>query len=266
MTTASTFLSIGFLPLNLFIYTYAAYNSQESATGESVIKSINFGVIFISIAVVIGAIATGIFCSYKFDTPRWHKIAYLGGNVSGIALIIFSTVLSFVGGADGSNPTPQETITAIRPSDYVAISIPCLLGLGVATILPTLLRLPKPERLTTAVECCYQNTGIATSTALSLFSGSDLQLAMRVPTIYGFVEAISIGLYLLIFWKIGWSKAPKDEKICTIIVKSYELHNEDADKDDEGEDQVGSNIVEEEDEELAVNNTDSNPNLELNEH
>jgi hypothetical protein len=226
------------------------------------IKSINFGAIFISIAVVIGAIATGVFCSYKFDTPRWHKIAYLGGNLSGIALIIFSTVLSFVA-ADGSNP--QKTITNINPSDYVAIAIPCLLALGVATILPTLLRLPKPERLTTAVECAYQNTGIATSAALSLFSGDDLQLAMRVPTMYGFVEAISIGLYLLIFWKLGWSKAPKDEKICTVIIKSYEVvHYEDADEDDEGEDQVGSNI-QNEDEERAVKNVGLNPNYETNE-
>ena len=262
MTTASTLLSIGFLPMNLFIYTYAAYHSLESETGKSVMKSINFGVIFISIAVVITAIATGIFCSYKFDTPRWHKISYIGGNVSGIALIIFSTVLSFLGGTDGSEPKPQETMTAIRPADYIAIALPCVLGLVVATVLPTLLKLSKPERLTTAVECCYQNTGIATSAALALFSGNDLQLAMRVPTIYGFVEAISIGVYLLIFWKLGWSKAPKDEKICTVIVKTYEVqsHNDDPDNDDEGEDEVGSNI-ENEDEELAAARTDSNNKL-----
>mmetsp|Transcript_7716 Transcript_7716/g.12722 ORF Transcript_7716/g.12722 Transcript_7716/m.12722 type:complete len:383 (+) Transcript_7716:204-1352(+) len=262
MTTASTLLSIGFLPMNLFIYTYAAYHSLESETGKSVMQSINFGVIFISIAVVITAIATGIFCSYKFDTPRWHKISYIGGNVSGIALIIFSTVLSFLGGTDGSEPKPQETMTAIRPADYIAIALPCVLGLVVATVLPTLLKLSKPERLTTAVECCYQNTGIATSAALALFSGNDLQLAMRVPTIYGFVEAISIGVYLLIFWKLGWSKAPKDEKICTVIVKTYEVqsHNDDPDNDDEGEDEVGSHI-ENEDEELAAARTDSNNKL-----
>ena len=85
---------------------------------------------------------------------------------------------------------------------------------------------------------------------------------MRVPTIYGFVEAISIGVYLLIFWKLGWSKAPKDEKCCTIIVKSYEV--DDAVKDDEGEDEVGSNI-DKEDEEVAVKNTGSNADLDLNE-
>ena len=118
MTTASTILSIGFLPLNLFVYTYAAYNSQESGTGTSVLQSINFGTIFISIAVVIAAIATGIFCSYKIDTPWWHKFAYLGGNVSGIGLIVFSLILSFTGGTSGTNPTPQETLTSMRPTDY----------------------------------------------------------------------------------------------------------------------------------------------------
>ena len=259
MTAASTLLSIGFLPMNLFIYTYAAYHSQEGDMGKSVIKSINFGVIFISIAVVIGAIATGIFCSYKFDTPRWHKIAYIGGNVSGIALIIFSTVLSFVGSTDGSDPKPQDSMNTIRPADYIAIALPCLMGLIVATIIPTLLRLSNPERLTTAVECCYQNTGIATSAALALFNGDDLALAMRVPTIYGFVEAISIGIYLLIFWKVGWSKAPKDEKFCTVIVKSYEVHS-DPDKGEDDEDEVGSN-AENGDEELAAEGTDSSMKL-----
>lgn len=264
MTTASTVLSIGFLPMNLFIYTYAAYNSQEGDSGTSVIQSINFGVIFISIAVVIGAIGTGVFCSYKFDTPRWHKISYIGGNMSGIALILLSTALSFIGGTDGSQPTPDETLTATRPTDYVAIALPCLIGLVVATLISTLLQFSKPERLTTAVECCYQNTGIATSAALSLFSGNDLQLAMRVPTIYGFVEAISIGVYLLLFWKLGWSKAPKDEKICTIIAKTYEVqnHNEDSDKDnDEGQEEVGSNVGNE-DEELAA---ESSLEMELRE-
>lgn len=145
----------------------------------------------------------------------------------------------------------------------VAIIIPCLLGLGVATVLPTLLGLPKPERLTTAVECCYQNTGIATSAALSLFSGDELALAMRVPTIYGFTEAIAIGVYLLVMWKLGWTKAPKDEKICTVIVKSYELYGEHGEEVEEMDVDVN---VENNDEELTVaKGSDLTTNLESNE-
>lgn len=222
MTTASTFLSLAFLPLNLFVYTLAAYKDQDN-----VLESINFGGIFISLAVVIGAIGVGIFCSWYWDTPRWHKVAYLGGNISGICLIIFSTALSFVGPGDDDTPTADEIAKGDDPVRYITIALPCVLGLVFATILSSLVKLPRPERLTTAVECCYQNTGIATSAALSLFSYDDklLSEAMRVPVIYGFVEIIAIAAYLLIGWKIGWSKAPKNERFCKVITKSYELRS-----------------------------------------
>ena len=182
MTTASTILSVGFLPLNLLIYTYAVYGNDENSSGEAVLESISFGVIFISLGIVIAAIGTGIFCSWKVDTPRWHRISYLGGNISGILLILFSTVLSFVGGSSGSDQTANttEATTGTDVLHYFAICLPCLFGLIIATGLATLRRLPRPERLTTAVECCYQNTGIATSAVLSLFSGDDLQEAIRV--------------------------------------------------------------------------------------
>lgn len=237
MTTVSTLLSTCFLPMNLYIYSYAAYNDQSTTSGEDVLASIDFGGIFLSLAIVILAIGTGIFCSWKIDTPRWHRIAYLGGNISGIALIVWSTFLSFYP-YDESKPTSDEVMNEEQEDIYYfAISLPCILGLLFASIITTAIRLPKPERLTTAVECCYQNTGIATSAAFSLFSSDSesLSMAMMVPVIYGFVEAGAIGLYLIIFWKLGWSKAPSDEKICIVIAKTYEIatHEE---KEDEVED------------------------------
>lgn len=237
MTTVSTFLSVCFLPLNLAMYSYAAYGDAQTSSGESVMKSINFASIFISLAVVISAIGTGIFCSYKFDTPRWHRIAYLGGNISGILLVVFSILLSFIGGPDGDDPKAENVVAERRDAvQYIAICLPCLLGLVIATTLASLAKLVKPERLTTAVECCYQNTGIATSAAISLFEGDELQEAMRVPVVYGFAEAVLICIHLLLFWKLGWSKAPRDEKCCTVLTKSYELHNNSREDDDEGRD------------------------------
>ncbi|KAL7517924.1 hypothetical protein ACHAWX_002797 [Stephanocyclus meneghinianus] len=233
MTTASTFLSMGFLPMNLYIYSYAAFHGVETSSGENVLASIDFGGIFLSICIVIAAIGTGIFCSWKFDTPRWHKVAYLGGNIAGIALIAWSTFLSFYP-FDDRTPTPEEVITSDNRIHYFAIGLPCLLGLAAASLVSTAIRLPRPERLTTAVECCYQNTGIATSAAFSLFSSDPQMLsqAMRVPVMYGFVQAVSIGLYLVVFWKLGWSKAPSDEKFCTVITRSYELREDDKERDD----------------------------------
>ena len=225
MTTVSTLLSTFFLPLNLFVYSKAAYAGQQTASGESVLTSIDFGGIFISLAIVIAAIGTGIFCSWKIDTEQWHKVAYVGGNVSGITLIAWSTFLSFYPYDDGQ-PTADEVIEEPQESIYyIAIILPCILGLIIASGIATAIRLEKPERLTTAVECCYQNTGIATSAAFSLFSDDPKQLseAMLVPVIYGLVEAVAIGLYLVIFWKLGWTKAPSDENLCVVVAKSYEI-------------------------------------------
>ncbi|KAL3777127.1 hypothetical protein ACHAWO_004093 [Cyclotella atomus] len=257
MTTVSTLLSTGFLPMNLYIYSYAAYSDQSTASGEDVLTSIDFGGIFLSLAIVILAIVTGIFCSWKIDTPRWHRTAYLGANISGIALIAWSTFLSFYP-YDDSKPTSDEIMEEKQESThYFAISLPCLLGLLFATIITTTIRLPRPERLTTAVECCYQNTGIATSAAFSLFSADpeQLSMAMLVPVIYGFVEAGAIGLYLIIFWKLGWSKAPKDENFCIVVAKSYEINAaHDEDKENEAAEEMNLNAEDQESDSFADNN------------
>jgi predicted Na+-dependent transporter len=257
MTTVSTILSTAFLPMNLYIYTYAAYNDQEAAsTGEDVLSSIDFGGIFLSLAIVILAIGTGIFCSWKIDTPHWHKISYLGGNISGIALIVWSTFLSFYPYDDGKLTSDEVLEKEQEKTHYLAVALPCVFGLIAASFISTAIRLPPPERLTTAVECCYQNTGIATSAAFSLFSSDpeQLSMAMLVPVIYGLVEAGAIGLYLVVFWKLGWSKAPSDENFCIVIAKSYELAPGHEDKEGDGEaDELNLNSEEEESDKFEVN-------------
>ena len=76
---------------------------------------------------------------------------------------------------------------------------------------------------TVSIETCYQNIGIATSVAISMFSGEDRTMAMSVPLFYGIVEAVLIGSYCIFAWKKGWTKAPKDESICKILGNSYEV-------------------------------------------
>ena len=74
-----------------------------------------------------------------------------------------------------------------------------------------------------AVECCYQNTGIATSVALSIFDGDDLAIAVGVPLFYGICEALLLAVYCILCWKMGWTKAPADENLCVVLAKSYEI-------------------------------------------
>ncbi len=76
---------------------------------------------------------------------------------------------------------------------------------------------------TLSVECCYQNVGIATSVALTMFQGEELATAMAVPLYYGLLEALIVGVYCMGAWKLGWTKAPKNIGFFTMITTSYEV-------------------------------------------
>jgi hypothetical protein len=76
---------------------------------------------------------------------------------------------------------------------------------------------------TLSVECCYQNVGIATSVALTMFRGEELSTAMAVPLYYGLIEAVILGIYCIGAWKSGWTKAPKNIGFFTMISTSYEV-------------------------------------------
>ena len=76
-----------------------------------------------------------------------------------------------------------------------------------------------------SIECCYQNVGIATSVALTMFNGTDLAEAIGVPFYYGLVEAVILGLYCIGAWKIGWTKAPANVPFWKAIGTSYEIIN-----------------------------------------
>lgn len=73
------------------------------------------------------------------------------------------------------------------------------------------------------MECCYQNVGIATSVALAMFNGQELNQAMGVPLFYGMCEAVFVGIYCIIGWKAGWSKAPSDVALWRMLFTSYEV-------------------------------------------
>lgn len=115
--------------------------------------------------------------------------------MTGLALIVFSATISNSGDKDSK-------VWARHWTFYLGVSLPCLLGLIVANVIAAMCKLKPPERVTVAIECCYQNVGIASSLALTMFDGDDLNDAMGVPFLYGVMEAVFIGIYCLGAWKV----------------------------------------------------------------
>jgi hypothetical protein len=56
-----------------------------------------------------------------------------------------------------------------------------------------------------------------------MFEGEELAVAVGVPLFYGICEAVFLAIYCITCWKLGWTKAPADEKLCTVIFTSYEV-------------------------------------------
>lgn len=207
MTTISTLLSVIMLPLNLMIYTNLAFDAD-------VVESLDWVSLFIALTIVILAIGLGMLCSAKIKWPRFHSLANMLGNLAGISLVIFSFAMT--------SSDAEADLAGREWEFYVGVAAPCVLGLAIANLMTSCFKLLKPERVTVSVECCYQNVGIATSVALTMFRGDDLAQALGVPIYYGIVEAGVLGVYCICAWKAGWTKAPKNENCCKVIYTSYE--------------------------------------------
>ena len=212
MTAISTILSIAFLPLNLLIYTKLCYNAD-------VLDNLDWNSLFISLAIVISAITTGLFCSHTYHSRKFNQIANTIGNISGLALIIMSATMANTGGEAGDD----TKIWNHHWTFYIGTLLPCLGALFISTFFAYMVGLLKPECVTVGIEACYQNVGIATSLALTMFEGDEIREAMGIPFFYGVLEGVLVGIYCLISWKANWTKAPADAPIWQVVLLSYEV-------------------------------------------
>jgi len=214
MTTVSTLTSLIALPINLTIYATNAYSSD-------IIKSLDWASLYISLFVVIGAVLSGLILSARMQSIAFQKIGNLIGNLAGTGLVILS-----LWGLYSSQDELGGDIWARDWKFYVGVASPFVLGLLLATSMACYLQFKKPERISFSVECCYQNVGIATFLAMTMFQGAPLKGAIGVPLFYGVLQAALMGIYCIMMWKIGWSKAPRDTSIFRILSSSYEIGEE----------------------------------------
>lgn len=208
MTGISTLLSVVMLPLNMVIYTTGSYSDE-------VVKALDWFALFLSLVVVLGGITSGVLTSAWCNSTRFNLIANKLGNLAGIALVTFSAVVS--------SSSQDASIWSQNAAFYIGCAVPALVGVTLATFMATKLGLDKPERVSVAVEGCYQNTGIATSVAASMFKGDQLATAIGVPLYYGIVEMVILACFCIVCWKLGWTKAPSDENFFRMIATSYEV-------------------------------------------
>ncbi len=196
------------LPLNLVIYTTETYSNE-------VVNALDWFSLFLALVVVLGGITSGVLMSAWYNSTRFNLLANKLGNLAGLCLVIFSAVVSSTG--EDAGIWNQNAVF------YIGCAIPAIVGVCLATYMATKLGLDLPERVSVAVEGTYQNTGIATSVAASMFAGDELKKAIGVPLYYGLVEMVILAIFCITCWKMGWTKAPAEENFCRMIATSYEV-------------------------------------------
>jgi len=165
MTAISTVVSMVIMLLNLLLYSRFNFEAH-------VVESLDWSSLFISLIVVTLAICLGLTCSAYAHSFAFNVVANKLGNYSGLTLVLFSIFMS---------NSSEETRLWDRPwYFYAGVALPCVLALIIGNIITSMISLPKPERVTISVETCYQNVGIATSVALTMFDGNDSSEAMCV--------------------------------------------------------------------------------------
>lgn len=223
MTAVSTILSVFMLPGNLMLYSHLAYGMHD-AGADGVVKALDLKSLFVSLAVVMTALLLGFLTSYIFDSKTFMKWANRFASMSGLCLI----GVSFL-----SSSGTEATFWNQEWNFYICVAFPCLVGLSLANLFSRgLARLKEPECVAISIECCYQNTGIAMSVAMTMFSDRQEQAqALAVPLFYSLVQTASVLIYCVVAWKINWTKAPANESLCVVLSTPYELESLD---DDEG--------------------------------
>jgi len=209
MTTCSTFASIVMTPLNLLLWMSLAYGQSPSVQWIPLIAS-------------IAVAATAITCGLGLNTwrPDWHKVFGMIGNLAGLCLIVFSTMVSLTAGGK-----KKKSAGGQEPALIVAAFLPCVLGLLLAFGLgKASRRLSGPEIVAVTVETSYQNTGLALTIALASFDEDKRGKAAAVPLLYGIAQVVLLPLFLLIAWKSGMTYAPKGDGIRSVVMGNYQPH------------------------------------------
>jgi len=223
MTSVSSVLSVGLLPANLLFYSWLAFVVvMPDGNDIDILDALDLQSIFISLGVVMAAIILGLYAGFVYSTAKFHKRANQFGSICGLLLILFSGFLGSGGGGGKAN------FWSLHWSFYIGTAFPCVVGMLLANIISRAFKLSLPETVAISIECCYQNTAIATSVAATMFSDPTTRTqAISVPLFYGLVEAVLIAIYCVWAWKVGWTKAPADEKLCVVITRTYEIEDDD---------------------------------------
>lgn len=177
MTTCSTLLAMGMMPLCLFIYT------KKWVDSSSII--IPYDSIGISLVTLVVPVAVGIFVKHKW--PKIAKVILKVGSITGAILIV---LIATVGGILYKGSWLIATELWIIGTVFPAA------GFSFGLILARIAGQPWYRCRTVALETGLQNTQLCTTIVQISFSPAELNLMFTFPLIYSMFQIVFALIFL----------------------------------------------------------------------
>ncbi|XP_062862697.1 ileal sodium/bile acid cotransporter [Trichomycterus rosablanca] len=195
MTTCSSILALGMMPLCLFIYA-SVWISADTI-------QIPFDSIGITLVCLLVPVTLGIFVKH-----RWPKIAkkiLKFGSIVGILLII---IIAVVGGV------LYQSSWTIAPALWIIGAIYPLVGFGLGFLLARFVGQPWHRCRTIALETGFQNSQLCSTIVQLSFSPEELEIMFSFPLIYSIFQLVvaflSVGGYQLYKRRFKTNSAEED--------------------------------------------------------
>ncbi|XP_007955451.1 ileal sodium/bile acid cotransporter [Orycteropus afer afer] len=177
MTTCSTLLALGMMPLCLFIYT-----KMWADAGTIVIPYDSIG---ISLVALIVPVSVGMFVNHKW--PKKAKIILKIGSITGIFLIV---LIAVVGGI------LYQGSWVINPKLWIIGTIFPLAGYSLGFLLARIAGQPWYRCRTVALETGMQNTQLCSTIVQLSFTPEELTHMFTFPLIYSVFQLVFGALFL----------------------------------------------------------------------
>ncbi|CAK8686530.1 unnamed protein product [Clavelina lepadiformis] len=216
MSTISTILALGFMPLCIFLY------GSSWIEVSSIGRMIPFGGIILTLVMTLFPVMIGMAIKSRYENiaNTILKISLFSVGVSFIGLMTLSGILF-----------GTSIFTAISGKTYVIAFVLPLLGYGFGYLLATGFRLPDASRRTIAIETGCQNSQLSSTILKMAFAKELMGAYFLFPIYYALFQALE-GIGLILIFR-AYRRYYADDVMVPISRITYDKFDEDWEGDGE---------------------------------
>ncbi|KAA0708581.1 Sodium/bile acid cotransporter [Triplophysa tibetana] len=192
MTTCSTVLGLGLMPLMIYLYSQGFSNLESAVPYTSIIMSL---------VLILVPCSVGILINYRF--PKYSKIiTKVGLSILLIAYVVIGVVVGVIDG--------NKVFRVTAPPLLATAALMPMTGFICGYILSTLLKMNAPCRRTIAMETGCQNIQLCTTILKVAFPAEVIGQLYLFPAVYIVFQVVE-ALFLVVLFRCHQMLRPSEQ-------------------------------------------------------